>query len=363
MRSRVNERLERATRFPVTLIVAPAGFGKSVALRDFAETSRLEAIRYDVRREDGTLLAFVRRLSEALEDVAPSASAAFPAMQERVLASDEPVRALADWFYEHLKRTVCTIVIDDLHYAAVDHASIALLIELIERTTERIQWIIATRSDVGLPIATWIAYGRMDMPVGEDDLRFTIEEALATADAASADLAAQEVEALRQLTEGWPVALAIALRTRTHAADLRSASSGTRDMVYRYLAEQVFTGLSPSQRAFVLASSVFSTFDRTIAQALGATSEFLADVRASIAFLNEIAPGEYRYHDLFRDFLEMGAAPLRRARMGACDRPGSAAAGSARRRGCSACALHESARGTGRAADPRSQRILHVRTR
>lgn len=310
MRRRVNERLERASRFPVTLVVAPAGFGKSVALRDFLESSNLEAVRYDVRREDGTLLAFVRRFSEMLEPVAPSALAAFPAMQERVLAAGEPVRQLSDWFMEHLKDSACTIAIDDLHYASTDPASIALIADLIERTSDRIRWIIAARTDVGLPVATWVAYGRMDYPIGEDDLRFTTEEALTTAQETAGDLDPQEVEALRHLTEGWPVALIIAMRTRTHSTDLRTASFGTREMVYRYLAEQVFAGLTLPQRAFALATSVFSSFDSGIAEAIGANADVLHGVRAGVAFLNEVSPGEYRYHDLFRDFLE---TELRRA--------------------------------------------------
>lgn len=305
MRARVNQRLERSTAFPVTLIVAPAGFGKSVALRDFIVNSGIDAVRYDVRREDATLLAFVRRLSEALEGVAPSALASFSSMQERVLASGEPVRQIADWFVEHLKETRCTIVIDDLHFAAADPASIALVADLIERTSERIKWIIAARSDVGLPVATWVAYGRMDIPIGEDDLKFTTDETLAAAAQAQTNVDVQEIEALRQLTEGWPVALSIALRTRTHAADLRSAAFSTREMIYRYLAEQIFAALSLPQRAFAMASCVFPTFDSAIAQALGATPAFLEDLRGRTTFLNEIAPGEYRYHDLFRDFLEM----------------------------------------------------------
>lgn len=304
MRARINERLAYGTRFPVTLIVAPAGFGKSVALRDFLETSRVEAVRYDVRREDSTLLAFVRSFSEALREVAPGAIAAFPAMQERVLAAQEPVRQISDWFAEHLKNVRATIVIDDLHYAGVDPASIALMADLIERTGERIRWIIAARSDVGLPVATWIAYGRMDVPIGEDELRFTTDEALTTAQQTQSKIDLTEIEALRQLTEGWPVALSIALRMRTHSADLRSASFGTREMVYRYLAEQVFSALTLQQRAFALASCVFSSFSSEIAIALGATAEFVSHLRANLAFLVEVSPGEYRYHDLFRDFLE-----------------------------------------------------------
>jgi len=304
LRARVNDRLTRAARFPVTLIVAPAGFGKSVALRDFVETSRLEAVRYDVAREHRTLMTFVHGLSAALEPVAPSAIAAFPAMQQRVMGAADPVRELASWFAEHLKRTVCTIVIDDLHYAAVDRDVIALLVDLIERGGERIRWIIASRSDAGLPTASWIGYGRMDYPVGEDDLRFSADEALATADDAQTSADPGEVEALRELTGGWPIALSIALRTRTHAADLRAAASGTREMVYRYLAEQVFSGLKRGQQMFLLRTCVFPTFDLEIAEAFGASAEFLAELRRTVTFLSTAATVEYRYHDLFRDFLE-----------------------------------------------------------
>ncbi len=304
MRARVNDRLTRAARFRVTVIVAPAGFGKSVALRDFVETTRLDAVRYDVAREDRTLLAFVRGLSAALEPLAPTALAAFPAMQQRMMAASDPVRELGDWFEEHLKRSVCTIVIDDLHHASTDPNTVALLVNLVERTGERIRWVVATRSDAGLPIASWVGYGLMDLPVGEDDLRFTADEALATADEAQATTEPEEIEALRELTGGWPIALSIALRTRTHAADLRAAASGTREMVYRYLAEQVFAGLTLAQQRFLLRSSVFATFDVEIAEALGATADFLAELRRSVTFLATTASTEYRYHDLFRDFLE-----------------------------------------------------------
>lgn len=285
-------------------MVAPAGFGKTVALRDFIETTRLDAVRYDVNREDRTLLAFVRGLSAALEPLAPSAKASFPAMQQRVMAAADPLRELGDWFAEHLKRVVGTIVVDDFHYAATDPAAVELLTRLIDDSGDRIRWIVATRSDAGLPIASWLGYGRMDVPVGEDDLRFSAEEALVAADDAQATLDASEVEQLRELTSGWPIALAIALRTRLHAADLRSATRGTREMVYRYLAEQVFAGLTRAQQRFLLETCVFSGFDAAVAEALGGTPELLADLRRSVAFLTVDSAAGYRYHDLFRDFLE-----------------------------------------------------------
>jgi ATP/maltotriose-dependent transcriptional regulator MalT len=302
LRARLNQRLVRATQYPIALILAPAGFGKSVALRDFLFATRLDAVRLEVRREENTFLAFTRRFCEVLAPIAPSITASFPAMQERALSASDPPRLTCDWFVEHLKRTNATIVVDDLHFAAEDSDSILFLAELVDRTSEHIKWIVASRSDSGLPIASWLAYGHMDLPVDEKDLRFTLDEALAAAQIARTEIHPSELESLCELTQGWPVALAIALRTHTSATELRT--SATRDMLYRYLAEQVLAGVLPSQREFLLATSIFPAFNVSIAQALGGTFEFIDDLRRGVAFLTETSPGEYRYHDLFRDFLE-----------------------------------------------------------
>jgi hypothetical protein len=98
MRSRIHERLARATQFPVTLIVAPAGFGKTVALRDFIATARLDVLRYDVPREDNTLLAFARGLANTLN------------VPANALDATTPVATIAELFVAHLRRVVTTIV-------------------------------------------------------------------------------------------------------------------------------------------------------------------------------------------------------------------------------------------------------------
>ena len=304
LRTRLNERLSRAAEYPIVLIIAPAGFGKTVALRDFLDTSRSDALRYDVRREDQTLLAFVHGLSEALAPVAPGLASSFPAMQARIAAHTDPTREIADWFAEHLKKVVCSIAIDDLHYASRDPHTIPLLVELIERTNGRIDWVLASRSDAGLPVASWLGYGRIDVPINDDDLRFTLDEALAIEAEAGSATDTAETEALRDLTEGWPIALTIALRTRTHVRDLPSAALGTREMVYRYLAEQVFAALSEEERALLLNTAVFSTFTAATVEAVGANAKTFAQLRRSLTFIAESSPSVFRYHDLFRDFLE-----------------------------------------------------------
>lgn len=301
-RPRIIERLARASRFPVTLLTAPAGFGKSVAVRDFVAAMKLDAVRYDVARDNVTLLTCVRGLCSALEPVAPTVVASLPQIQERILAAADPAREVTDWFAEHLNGAACTVVVDDLHFASPQ--ALAFLVALVERTAGPLRWILATRSDAGLPVARWIGHGLIDGTVGEDDLRFTADDAIAAADAMQSPADAGEIDALLALTGGWPIAVAIALRTRTHSSDLRNAASGTREMIYRYLAEQVYGSLSRAQQRFLLETCVLRSFDLGIAEALGADAAFVQTLRADAMFLSEAAPAVYRYHDLFRDFLE-----------------------------------------------------------
>ncbi|MEO6913707.1 MAG: LuxR C-terminal-related transcriptional regulator, partial [Candidatus Baltobacteraceae bacterium] len=251
-----------------------------------------------------TLLAFTRGLSEALVPLAPSVFASFEAAQRRAMASQKPAGELCEWLSEHLRRCVCTILIDDLHNVAGDPTAGKFLAALIERTSDRITWILASRSDLDLPLASWVAYAKMDIPIGEADLRFTLDEALASADEIATTISSDDVQALLALTDGWPVALSIALRSATQVTDLRSASSGTREMVYRYLAEQVFNGVSEEQRSLLLRTAPFSTLDLAILGYLEIETRAIEELRHAVAFLTALSPIEYRYHDLFRDFLQ-----------------------------------------------------------
>lgn len=285
------------------MLCAPAGFGKTTALRDFVESERLDAVQFNVHAEDNTLFAFARGLSDALSTLVPTIAGAYPTTHERLLSSSDPVRDLADWFDAHLKRVVGTIVIDDLHHASQDQRVPDLLARLIDRTKSRISWIIGTRNDAGLPTASWIGYGLMDAPLGEDDLRFTESEAVAHAADHSIETV-NDVRALHVLTEGWPIALTIALRTRTHATDFPTAAKGAREFIYRYLAEQVFERLTAEEQSLLLAMSIFPEFDAPIVEALGFSVETIEGIRATVSLIVRSAENTYRYHDLFRSFLE-----------------------------------------------------------
>ena len=157
-RERLRDRIERCAHRPITLIVAPPGYGKSVALTQFL-AGRVEWIRYNVRPDHEGILGFLRGFAEALVSVAPHARAGVSEAATTGLRANTPAAALAQWLGDHLAAYSGIVAIDDLHICQNDVLCIETLTRLIEGTKSRITWILASRSSLHLPIAQWVAQG------------------------------------------------------------------------------------------------------------------------------------------------------------------------------------------------------------
>ena len=202
-------------------------------------------------------------------------------------------------------RIAAIIAIDDLHVAQGDREVARFLTSLIERTKGRVQWIIASRATSGLPIGTWLAYGESDLAIDEHDLKFSVEEAKEAARTFKLGVRDEEFVELLQLTDGWATAMTFAMRSSTRSVDLRNISSMTREMIYRYLAEQVYQTLSGEEQKFIETAALLPEIDLDVMVAAGfdRAAALIEDLRARVAFIHEYEPGRYRLHDLFRDFV------------------------------------------------------------
>jgi ATP/maltotriose-dependent transcriptional regulator MalT len=304
VRRRVVDRIAAAAMQRVVLIVAPAGYGKSVALRHYLDTLSDPHLRYDVLSENAGLLGFLRGFADAVAEVAPDARGTLAGAYEKNAGSQSPGTDLALWMHSHLRSYRGIIAIDDLQVAQGDREVARFLTSLIERTKGRVQWIIASRATAGLPIGTWLAYGESDLAIDEHDLKFSIEEAKEAARVFKLGVRDDELAELLQLTDGWATAMTFALRSSTRSVDLRNISSMTRDMIYHYLAEQVYQTLNPEEQQFIETAAMLPEVDLDVMIAAGfdRASALVEDLRARVAFIHEYEPGRYRLHDLFRDF-------------------------------------------------------------
>jgi ATP/maltotriose-dependent transcriptional regulator MalT len=304
------ERLVASASSPITLLIAPAGYGKSVVLRQYLHGLRDPHVRFALRSEHVTLLSFLRGLAEAMRASAPHAITALAGAYERTTASPKRGAELARWMHAHLESFRGVIAIDDLHVADDDPEVLQFLTALIERTKGRIRWILASRSTTGLPLGTWLGYRDADLPIDEEELRFTLDEVQAAARGLGLAIRNEELSDLLALTEGWPAAMSFALRTSTRSTELRNVSAITREMIYRFLAEQVYSALDNDERALLEVAITLPVIDVGVLESAGfdRALPIVERLRERTAFIYEESPGVYQCHDLFREFLRHQSA-------------------------------------------------------
>lgn len=305
-RPRVQARLAEACAERVALIVAPAGYGKSVALNAYLESLQTPYVRYDVDESGSNLPGFVRGFAHAISEIAPTALASVAEALRSVLDSAKPGAELATWLFAHIKAFGGTIVVDDFHKSGDDPESARFISALIDKSKARSKWIVASRSTLDLPVASWLAYGTSGMAVDEHDLAFAIDESRAAARSLRLAVRDDELSALLELTSGWPTAVLFSLRSSTRSNDIRNVQASTREMIYRYLAEQVYQAMPEYSREFLRDAALLHRLDVTVLQRLGhdRAESMLEDLRHAVAFISLDSSGHYRIHDLFRDFLD-----------------------------------------------------------
>lgn len=283
-RERVVERLRDACRYRVALVVADAGFGKSVALRQFLDGADDEAF-YRVPPETGTLLGFLRGLTEALETVVPGAHLSLAMAHERAMQSPAPEVELSRWFSEHLREASVLVVIDDLHNATA--ASIGtFLANSIAAVPQSVRWLIATRPPAPFPVASWLAHGVIDVPLDEDALRFSEEEVAELAERGGTAPSRAFVAEVMRRSDGRPSAAGLALGLGERLTNVPPAATPLE--TYRALAQAVFDARPPRDQDFLRKTAVFAELD--------------PDLLVAAGWPSDVGDGRFRYDGLFASF-------------------------------------------------------------
>jgi ATP/maltotriose-dependent transcriptional regulator MalT len=321
-RPRVTELLARVARRRIGLIVAPAGYGKSVAVAHYLSQANVPNVWFVVRDEHTKLLGFGGGLAKALAQDVPGLERGLLAAYQSAGADADAPKALAVWVATQLNDCTRTIVVDDIHLVLEEPSVREFIVALIERAPASVRWMLLGRSALDLPLATWLAYGHADEGIVEDDLRIRSSEAEAIAQAYDIALDAEHIGQLLAFTAGWPAAFIFALRAAARGAELSRVAVETREKLYAYLADQAFGALSPSEQQFLLGTALLPVVDLELLAAAGwdEPEATYARLRHHASFLVPESATTFAYHDLFRDFLQhrlrlQGPTAYRRAQL------------------------------------------------
>jgi LuxR family maltose regulon positive regulatory protein len=313
LRPRLIERLNKGLNSKLTLISAPAGFGKTTLVSQWlASCGRPAAwLSLDEGENDPTrfltyLVAAVQTIATNIGEGVSSAlrSSQPPPPDALLTALLNDITTLADPFI---------LVLDDYHVIDARPVDQALTF-LLDHLPPQMHLVIATREDPSLPLARFRVRNQLT-EVRISDLRFTYSEASAfLTQVMGLPLSADNIAALDRRTEGWIAGLqlaALSLQGHPDATSFITAFTGSHHFVLDYLVEEVLHQQSTRVQIFLLRTSILDRMSGPLCDAVApdatttgqATLDYLERANLFLVPLDNERRW-YRYHHLFADLLQ-----------------------------------------------------------
>lgn len=308
-RPAAREALDHGLSLRLTLVIAPAGFGKTTLLgqwrADLAERGIL-AGWLSPDEDEGDPLQLLSSLTLAL-GIAGVAVGELEKMAAQSFVDIPPAAALGSFLSTIARDGRPVVLILDDYQRVGSRAADQMVSQILARCPENLHLVLSSRERPELPLAGFKAQGQVQ-ELGVEHLRFTAADArplfAGKLDPAAADR-------LVDRTEGWGVALQLArlwLDGAGAGADLGASFSGRSADLADYLAEQVFNDLPPEAQQVLLETAVCERINGDLANALTGRTDCW-DILARLHRLNALLlplDGERRWlrcHLLFREFL------------------------------------------------------------
>jgi len=300
------------TGHKLTLISAPAGFGKSTLVSEWIVNCGQQVAWLSLDEIDNNAERFLIYVISSLQTVSPNLGA------DILDALQSPQTPPVDVILTALLNEITTIpndfilVLDDYHLtdaSSVDN----VLTFLIEHMPPQMHLVITTREDPSLPITRLRARNQMT-EIRAADLRFTPSEATEFLNQVmNLDLSVEEVAALETRTEGWIAGLQLAALSMKGQEDVHGfvqAFAGDHRFIVDYLVEEVLQRQPESVRNFLLQTSILERLNGPLCDAvtsqLGSKSK-LEQLQRGNLFVIPLDNKRhwYRYHHLFAEMLRM----------------------------------------------------------
>lgn len=303
--------LDRLRRHPAIWVEGPAGSGKTALIASYLEARRLSAFWFQVDGDDADPASFFLYLRQL-----PGVDAAHLPTYADEHSGDIP--RFARRFFRALYQGIgpgAALVFDDVHEAIDSPGLRDALREAIAQAPEGIVVVLASRGEPPATFARFVAQQALAL-VRWPDLQLTAEEVAAIAGLEPGQDGAQ-IAALGKAAGGWAAGL-ILLLARPAGAHRNPAPTLSMERVYEFLAAEILDAAPAATRELLLATWPLTRLTPALAETLTGkpgAARILAEMYQQNYFLERLPSPEvaYRYHSLFRDFLEAKA----RAQFGA----------------------------------------------
>lgn len=307
VRQRPLQLLTQALHYPVTLLLAPAGSGKSVLLQQWLVSEGIAPVFLQVQNRDNDFGSFMRRFLGEIRRYDREFDIAWfnplPAVADNIAT-------LAEYFAQALHHLPhgTVIVLDDVHL--IDDAQTRqLLADVLLISPSHVHFILLSRQADHLPLTRLELQGRLCC-IEQHDLQCSVQDVCALyATMEGTGLNEGDFAFIQHMTEGWMVGVKLALLAcqRSGRAALQEFHGHVPEMI-DYFGPVVFNALPLHLQQFYLCSAVLDKFNAPLCDFVlqrNDSAQVLARIRSRELFILPIPgkPGWYRYHALLQRFL------------------------------------------------------------
>lgn len=311
-RTRLLDRMDRGVKGKLTLVSAPAGFGKTTLLSEWIDSFGRPVAWLSLEKGDNDPGRFWSYILAAFRTVQPDLGKntfelEFSSPQSQIdLVLTSLINQIAGLPDPLL------LILDD--YQVIDSSPIQEgMTFLLDHMPAQLHLVIASRADPSWPLARWRSGGQL-LEIRAADLRFSPQEAADFLNnTMGLGLSAGDITALEERTEGWVAGLqmaALSLQSRENTQEFIDAFTGSNRYIFDYLAEEVLERQPADVQEFLRRTSILDYLSASLCDAIldragGHSRAILDRLEKTNLFLTPVDDVRqwYRYHHLFAEIL------------------------------------------------------------
>ena len=314
MRAKLQRKLHMIPDYPLTIIHSGAGYGKSTGISQFVETSSERICWFSVSAYDHDFIPFMKKL---IYSVRTQNSEFGERVIQEMESLDRPVQDADLWSFmamvvnELSKEERLVVIIDDAHHLMKSEPISKWLQLFIEHLPDQIHFVLSSRNFPKWPILSQMKAKSELLEVKQEDLMLSEEELEhLIIDLHGIELPEEAIHQIHELTEGWTIACAMfvqQLKMGESVNKLLLNQSGSLEDLFEYMMLEILSKQPTEVQQFLMDSSVFEVITPSIVQQLledDGSIEQLDQMSEQNLFLQKIDEDTYRYHALFKVFLE-----------------------------------------------------------
>lgn len=260
------DRIQRGLSRRLTLISAPAGFGKTTLLADCVGKIKEPVGWISLDEQDNDKVRFLKYFINAIQQIEKGIgdNSLLALQSQQPLETEILVTGLINDIADIDHPFV--VVLDDYH-VITDTEIQQILLFLLDNQPPQMHMVISSRADPPWPLARLRARGEIE-EIRIQDLRFTLDEvAILLNEIMGFTLSSKDLAALEKRTEGWVAGLqmaAIALQNQQDKASYIQAFTGSHRYIFDYLMEEVLNSVPDDAREFLLRTSILDQFNGSL---------------------------------------------------------------------------------------------------